>query len=196
MASRWSVIVAIGLIVGAGGAWAEENSAPAAASGRTAVSPSFFEPTELEKAVADWRRKLAGTRWEVTLTPSGAAEGGAAQSDVFVFERRVAGFQGLEKEGYPSADYSLLSPTDASVSWEGMQRREGHEDTDFVTWYGKVTGEALEGKLIKQSKKGKQNVVERFSFAGRLATPEASPSTETAPDAPAAVPPETPSGTP
>ena len=181
--------VGLGLIVMWTASAAEEGAPPAPTSSAKAgpVSPELSkkreEALEREKVLRDWRAKLAGTRWELQLTPSGA--GGEAKTDVLSLTQRTIESENLSEAGYPNADnYSLYSPTEQSISWETMQSMEDKKGQHTAIWRGEVTGETMQGTLFTRTQRGEKETTEQFSFTGHklVQTPPApAPAPEAAP---------------
>lgn len=186
----------------AAGAWpgkSDKNAeaAPAAPSAAQ-ESANSLERAEREKAIQTWQAKLAGTQWELQLTPMGG-QPGKPETDVLTFSRGTVGSEKLLKTGYPySNNYALYSPTDQSIAWETMQLKEGSNEQDMVIWRGEVIGETMQGTLTKRRTDGKENRVEQFSFTGRKIAPAPEPTPPAAQsEPPTAVPaPEVPAAAP
>jgi hypothetical protein len=144
---------------------AEPTSASPASS--TQADAASRELSEREKALQDWRAKLAGTRWELKMTSTGGS-GGQPETDVLEFGQTTLGSDNLLKTGFPHSDnYALYSPTDQSVAWEAMQVKEEKGTHDMAIWRGEVTGETMQGTLVKQRKRGDKETTEQLSFTGR-----------------------------
>jgi hypothetical protein len=177
---------------------AKSGEAKPDAAAADQASAAERELAEREKAIQTWRAKLAGTQWELQLTPMGG-QPGKPETDVLTFSRGAVGSEKLLKTGYPySNNYALYSPTDQSIAWETMQLKEGSNEQDMVIWRGEVIGETMQGTLTKRRTDGKENRVEQFSFTGRKiapapeSTPPAAqsepPTAVPAPEVPAAAP--------
>ena len=193
--------VGLGLIVMWTASAAEEGAPPAPTSSAKAgpVSPELSkkreEALEREKVLRDWRAKLAGSRWELQLTPSGA--GGAAKTDVLSLTQRTIGSENLSKAGYPDADnYSLYSPTEQSVSWETMQTMEEKGANYMAIWRGEVTGDTMQGTLFTRKQRGDKETTEQFAFTGHKLVPTPPTPAPTPEAAPVAAPQATSTGAP
>lgn len=186
----------------AAGAWpgkSDKNAeATPAAPSAAQESANSLERAEREKAMRDWQAKLSGSRWELEVVVSKGGPATVVQPDVLTFERGTISSDTLAKAGYEHAPYSLYPPTKESIAWEAMQHKEEKGIQEAVIWRGEVTGETMQGTLIKKRTKGEEETVETLSFTGRrmAAAPEPTPpAAQTAPSsaapaqtAPAATP--------
>jgi hypothetical protein len=119
-----------------------------------------------DKAMKDWQAAMADSRWEleVKLSSGGPA---VVQSDVLTFDRGRMNSETLAKAGFSKAEYSLYPPTEQSVAWESMQQKNADGVTESAIWRGEVTGDQMQGVIVKKRVKGDQETVENFSFTGR-----------------------------
>lgn len=147
---------------------AEKTPAAPAVEQTGRISP---EVAEREKVVREWRAKLSGTQWDLQLTLMGG-QPGKPETDVLTFGQRTVGSEKLLKAGYPHSDnYTLYAPTEESIAWETMQLKDGSDERDMVIWRGEIVGDTIQGTLTKQRNVGDANLVEQFSFTGRLVEP-------------------------
>jgi hypothetical protein len=138
------------------------------------ASAADRERAAREKMMRDWQAKLSDSRWELEVVVSKGGPATVVQPDVLTFERGTINSDTLAKAGYKRAPYSLYPPTEQSVGWEAMQRKEEQGVTETVIWRGEVIGQAMQGTLIKKRTKGEEETVETLSFTGRrmVAAPE------------------------
>ena len=146
-----------GLVVGLGWhaaspVWAASTAEKAAPAVKAeAEAPGIIPSTPAqttermakEKIVDEWRDKLNGTAWALTLK----AKGIPPQQDTVTFTNRQISSEALTKEGFGSSNYSLRVEDDGTVTWETMQRK-GDEAMAF--WRGELRGEVMTGALDKR----------------------------------------------
>ena len=160
---------------------AEVGAADTASAARQALA-------EREKARRDWQAKLSGSRWELEVVVSGQGQPQVVESDVLTFDGGTVGSDVLAKAGYKRASYSLYPPAAQSVAWEAMQMqsREEKDVQEAAIWRGEVTGEAMQGTLIKKRTQGEKETMETFSFTGRRMAPAPEPTSPAAQSEPPA----------
>ena len=181
---------------GTAGAWpgtSDKDTEPALAAPDAAARESVAnrERAERDKTMRDWQAKLSDSRWELEVVVSGAGRPAVVQSDVLTFKNGSVGSDVLAKADYERASFSLYPPTEQSIGWEAMQRKKEEKGAqETAIWRGEVTGETMQGTLVKQSKRGDEEATTQvFSFTGRrMATaPEPTPAAAQS-EAPAAAP--------
>ena len=186
---RFTLVIALGvgawlIASGTAGAWPgksdkDTEAAPAAPDAAARESAANPERAERNKAMRDWQAKLSDSRWELEVVVSGAGRPAVVQSDILTFKNGSVGSDVLAKADYERASFSLYPPTEQSIGWEAMQRKKGEKGVqETAIWRGEVTGEAMQGTLVKQSKRGDEEATTQvFSFTGRrMATaPEPAP---------------------
>lgn len=144
------------------------KAAPPAAPPAAQTGGLSREVIEREKAIKEWRTKLSGTKWELEVVVSGNALPKVVEADVLTFDRSTVGSDTLRKAGFEDASYALYPPTEQSVEWEAMQRREEKGSEELAIWRGEVMKDTIRGTLTRQRKKGDKETTENFSFAGTL----------------------------
>jgi hypothetical protein len=202
--SRITFVVAAGIGVGllasgTAAAWPgksdkDTETDPAAAQQR-AAEQERAQREQIAKTMREWQAKLSDSRWELEVVVSKGGPAQVVEADVLTFKSGSVNSDVLAKAGHKPASFSLYPPTEESVAWEAMQSKEEQGVTETVIWRGEVTGETMQGTLVKKRAKGDKETVDTLSFSGRrmadapaptpaAAQPE-SPSAAPAPDAPA-----------
>ena len=175
-----AIVMSAGVCLAAGSAGAEEQAwwakgakggeakpaAPAAAATNTAA-------IELARAMQEWQAKLAGSRWELEVVVSGPGQPRVVEADVLSFDQGSVGSEVLSKAGFEPASFSLYPPEGQSISWEAMQRKTGKDGEESAIWRGEVTGEKMQGTMLRRhpGKGGAEGRMDQFAFTGRKMAP-------------------------
>jgi hypothetical protein len=142
-----------------------------------------------DKAMRESQAAMADSRWEIEVKLSSSGQA-VVQPDVITFERGMMNSETLEKSGFSRGEYSLYPPQAQSIAWEAMQRKEADGVSESAIWRGEVTGETMQGTIIKKRSKGDQETAENFTFSGKRVAAAPKPvEPATAAPAPAAVEP-------
>ena len=206
---RFTLVITLGvgawlIASGTAAAWPgksdkDAEEAPAAPGAAAKESAASRQRDELNKTMRDWQAKLSDSRWELEVVVSGAGRPAVVQSDVLTFNNGSVGSDVLAKAGFERASFSLYPPTEQSIGWEAMQRKKGEKGVEETAiWRGEVTGDAMQGTLMKRRTVGEEDRVEQFSFTGRLMAPAPKPTPQAAQSQPpaAAPAPEVPAAAP
>ena len=175
-----AIVVGVGVsLIACSAGNAEPKKNPGAAQA-DAASAAQLELAAREKARREWQTKLSGSRWDLEVTVSAPGRPQVVESDVLTFERGTVGSDTLDKAGYARAGYSLYPPTEESVGWEAMQSKQNKDVQEAAIWRGEVTGETMQGMLIKKRTDRQGNHTEQFSFTGKRMAPAPAESAEPA----------------